>query len=157
MMISGHSFFRRVAVPVSGVALLTTLLFAKLMFTTSLMIAGQVIVGSCSLAQADEPSALPPTSIDQIVIRKGLSKRERTQAGVIEDISGQNVVLRRPGNTVEIIKLRDITTLRFQKSAEFDDGLTKLRRSAANQSTDERHPAEAHRPDSKQDRRRHGP
>ena len=127
MMISGHSFFRRDAVPVSGVALLTTLLFAKLMFTTSLMIAAQVIVGSCSLAQADEPSALPPTSIDQIVIRKGLSKRGRTQAGVIEDISGQNVVLRRSGNTVEIIKLRDITTLRFQKSAEFVDGLIKLR------------------------------
>lgn len=80
-----------------------------------------------ALAQTDESSALPLTSIDQIVTHKGVSQRERTLSGVIVDLSGLNVVLRRPGNTVDIIKLRDISSLRFQKSAEFDDGLLKLR------------------------------
>lgn len=111
--------------PVSSRCVMRLLRFLRLfvlLLLPSLWIATHV-----AMAHADETSALPPTSIDQIVTRRGTSQRERTLSGVIEDLSGLNVVLRRPGNTVDIIKLRDISSLRFQKSAEFDDGLLKLR------------------------------
>ncbi len=75
----------------------------------------------------DEASALPFVSSDQIVIRKAGSQRAKTMSGVIEDLSGQTVVLRRAGNTVDVFNLRDVVSLRFQKSPEFDEGLRRIR------------------------------
>jgi len=83
--------------------------------------------GRMAYSQADEPSALPMPSTDQIVVRKDGATRTRTVSGTIEDISGQTIVLRRPGNTIETVKLRDVVTLRFQKSPDYDQGLRKIR------------------------------
>ena len=74
----------------------------------------------------DEPAVLPFISSDQVTIRKAGTHRDNTLSGVIEDMSGQNIVLRRGGNTVDILKLREVVSVRFQKSPEFNDGLRKL-------------------------------
>ncbi len=82
-----------------------------------------------SLAAAqppDDPSVLPVTSSDQVTIRKAGTHRDKTLSGVIEDISSQNIVLRRGGNTVDILKLREVVSVRFHKSPEFNDGLRKI-------------------------------
>lgn len=78
-------------------------------------------------AQDDEDSALPLTLTDQVVVRKEGASRTRTYSGVIEDLSGQNVVFRRNGNTVDVFRLKEVVTIRFSKSAEFDQGLRKIR------------------------------
>ena len=75
----------------------------------------------------DEETALPLTSTDQVVIRKAGSGRTTTIPGVIEDMAGQTIVLRRSGNTIDVFSWREIASVRFQKSAEFEDGLRKLR------------------------------
>ncbi len=75
---------------------------------------------------SDEPSVLPSLPTDQVTIRKAGTHRDRTLSGVIEDMSGQIIVLRRDGNTAEVLKLRDVVSVQFHKSAEFDDGLRKL-------------------------------
>ena len=83
--------------------------------------------GQVANSQSDDSSALPMPSTDQIVVRKDGATRTRTVSGTIEDISGQTIVLRRPGNTVDVVKLRDVVTLRFQKSAGYDEGLRRIR------------------------------
>ena len=86
-----------------------------------------VLCRSPVFAQTEEPSLLPFTSSDQVVVRMEGSPRTRTISGVIEDMTGQNIVFRRNGNTIDVFKLSDVVSLRFQKSTEFDDGLRKLR------------------------------
>lgn len=81
------------------------------------------------LACAQEPpSILPFTSTDQIVIRDGNAERSRTIPGVIEDLSGPSLVLRRGGNTVEVFKLREIESVHFTRSTAFDEGLRQMQR-----------------------------
>lgn len=72
-------------------------------------------------------SAASVVSTDEIVLRKKGSTRTRVMTGVIEDISGQTIVFRRPGNTIDVFSLREVVSIRFHKSAELDDGLAKLR------------------------------
>ena len=96
--------------------LLLILIPLQLLFPASLAIA----------LPLDEPSVLPFTSSDQVTIRKAGTHRDKTLSGVIEDISSQNIVLRRGGNTVDILKLREVVSVRFHKSPEFNDGLRKL-------------------------------
>jgi tetratricopeptide (TPR) repeat protein len=81
---------------------------------------------AATCVQADEPSALPVVPTDEVVVRKEGSRRTQTVRGVIEDMSGQSIVLRRPGSTIDVFRLREVVSVRFQKSAEFDDGLRKL-------------------------------
>ena len=84
----------------------------------------------CALSAASpaqEPSSiLPFTTTDHVVIRDGNSERSRTVPGVIEDLSGNSLVFRRGGNTVEVLKLRDIEFIRFSRSAAFDEGLRRM-------------------------------
>ncbi len=85
--------------------------------------------GAPNAVQTQTPNETPAQSListDQIVIRKDGSSRTRVMSGVIEDIAGQTIVLRRSGNTIDVFSLREVVSVRFQKSAEFDDGLTKL-------------------------------
>jgi len=82
-------------------------------------------VSSGCFAQ-DTPLILPFTTTDQIVIRDGDSQRTKSIPGVIEDLAGQSVVLRRGGNAVEVYKLRDIESLQFGKTAAFDEGLRHI-------------------------------
>lgn len=74
----------------------------------------------------DTTSILPFTTTDQIIIRDGDSQRSKIIPGVIEDLAGQSVVLRRGGNAVEVFKLRDIESLQFGKTPAFDEGLRHI-------------------------------
>ena len=56
----------------------------------------------------------------------GNSQRRKVIAGVIEDLAGHSVVLRRGGSTVEVFKLREIESIQFGKSASFDEGLRQM-------------------------------
>lgn len=94
----------------------------------SLCLAVSLLTDATSYAgPADESSDLPFTSTAQVVVRKEGSLRTRTLSGVIEDMSGQSIILRRGGNTIDVLKLREVVAVRFYKSPEFDDGLRKLR------------------------------
>ena len=86
-------------------------------------------VSSGCLAQ-DTPLILPFTTTDQIVIRDGDSQRTKIIPGVIEDLAGQSVVLRRGGNAVEVFKLREIESLQFGKTAAYDEGLRHIQNRA---------------------------
>jgi tetratricopeptide (TPR) repeat protein len=83
------------------------------------------ISSSMSFAQ-EPPLILPLVTSDQIVIRNGVSQRTLTIPGVIEDVAGQSVVLRRGANAVEVFKLDKIESIQFVKSASYDDGLLRM-------------------------------
>lgn len=76
---------------------------------------------------ADEESLLPFATTDQLIVVSRDTKQTRKVSGVIEDISGQVIVLRRSPADVEVFTLRDVVRIDFRKSAEFDDGLRHLR------------------------------
>ena len=97
----------------------------RLHSTASGCIAAMFILSSVSSAQ-EPPLILPFTTTDQIVMRAGDSQRKKIIPGVIEDLAGHSVVLRRGGNAVEVFKLRDIESIRFGKSASFDEGLRQM-------------------------------
>ncbi|MCA9008796.1 MAG: hypothetical protein KDB01_03570 [Planctomycetaceae bacterium] len=84
-----------------------------------------LILSSHLLAQ-EPPSVLPLATTDRIVIRDGALQRTRAIPGVIEDLAGQSVVLRRGGNAVEVFKLHEIESIQFVKSAAYDEGLRQL-------------------------------
>ena len=69
---------------------------------------------------------LPFATTDQIVIHDGDSQKTRTIPGVVEDLAGHSVVLRRSDNTVEVFNLRDIESIQFGKSSSFEDGLRQM-------------------------------
>ncbi len=98
-------------------AWLTSFVFAAALLVQQAVVAGQ----------QDEGATLPFTTTDQVVIRKDGALRTRTVSGVIEDMSGESIILRRTGNVVDVFRLREVVSVRFQKSAEFDEGLRKLR------------------------------
>jgi len=83
------------------------------------------ILSSVSTAQ-EPPLILPFTTTDQIVMRAGTSQRTKVIPGVIENLAGHSVVLRRGGNAVEVFRLRDIESIQFGKSASFDEGLRQM-------------------------------
>jgi hypothetical protein len=89
------------------------------------LLAAMLILSSVSSAQ-EPPLILPFTTTDQIVIRDGNSQRKKVIPGVIEDLAGHSVVLRRGGSTVEVFKLREIESIQFGKSASFDEGLRQM-------------------------------
>lgn len=96
--------------------------YCKLAFALTV---SMVILSSMLFAQ--EPSLiLPLTTTDQIVIRNDVSQRTLTIPGVIEDLAGQSVVLRRSGNAVEVFRLSQIESIQFVKSASYDDGLRRM-------------------------------
>jgi len=88
-------------------------------------IAAMFILSSVSTAQ-EPPLILPFTTTDQIVMRAGTSQRTKVIPGVIENLAGHSVVLRRGGNAVEVFRLRDIESIQFGKSASFDEGLRQM-------------------------------
>ena len=75
---------------------------------------------------ADEASRLPLVTDDRVVVRSEGGYREKTISCVIEDIAGQNIIVRRSGSTVNVIRLQDVVSVQFRKSEEFNDGLKKL-------------------------------
>ena len=89
------------------------------------MLAAMLILSSVSSAQ-ETPLVLPFTTTDRIVMRDGNAQRTKVIPGVIEDLAGHSVVLRRGGSTVEVFKLREIESIQFGKSASFDEGLRHM-------------------------------
>lgn len=85
----------------------------------------------CSKASADnladEESLLPFATTDQLIVVSRDTKQTRKVSGVIEDISGQVIVLRRNPADVDVFTLRDVVRIEFRRSTEFDDGLRHLR------------------------------
>lgn len=84
-----------------------------------------IMLSRSSVAQ-ETPLLLPFTTTDQIVVRDGDSQRTKIIPGVIEDLAGHSLILRRGGNAVEVFKLRDIEAIQFGKSVSFDEGLRHM-------------------------------
>jgi len=76
---------------------------------------------------ADETSRLPLVTDDRVVVRSEGGNRTKTISCVIEDIAGQNIVVRRSGSTVNVIRLQEVVSVQFRKSEDFNEGLKKLR------------------------------
>lgn len=85
-----------------------------------------VIMLSRSSVAQETPLVLPFTTTDQIVVRDGDSQRTKIIPGVIEDLAGHSLILRRGGNAVEVFKLRDIEAIQFGKAVSFDEGLRHM-------------------------------
>lgn len=84
---------------------------------------------TAALAQpTPDRSLLPFTTTDAIVRRNLITGQLVRTTGVIEDLTGDVVQLRRSGARVERIRLRDITELQFRRSPEYEDGLSQLQR-----------------------------
>jgi hypothetical protein len=69
---------------------------------------------------------LPIPAVDHILFRAATPQRGRSASGIIQQLSGQTVVLRREADKVEVYSLRDVEEIRFRKSAEYESGLKRL-------------------------------
>jgi len=83
------------------------------------------IVGAAPFCDEAE-SQLPIPAADQILFRAATPQRGRSASGIIQQLSGQTVVLRREADKVEVYSLRDVEEIRFRKSAEYEGGLKRL-------------------------------
>ena len=79
-----------------------------------------------SAAQDEVVSALPVVTVDQLELKKKGLGRSKKLAGVIEDLAAESVVFRRNSGTPEVIPLKEIAAIRFQKSPEYESGLKHL-------------------------------
>jgi hypothetical protein len=76
----------------------------------------------------DDPLLLPFSTSDAVIVLDAETGRRQALTGVIEDLVGDRVLLRRGGaGRVDTIRLREIETLQFLKSPLFDDGLKLMR------------------------------
>ena len=74
-----------------------------------------------------DASLLPFVTTDAVLQRNALSGQITKLTGVIEDLSGDVVQLRRGGGgRVERYRLRDVTEIQFIKSPDFDRGLVHM-------------------------------
>lgn len=89
-----------------------------------------ILLGSQVLVPPDEDvSLLPFVATDTILRREGITGQTQKLTGVIEDLTGDLVQLRRSGGgRVERIRLRDVISLQFLKSADYENGLRQLAR-----------------------------
>jgi len=82
--------------------------------------------GAAAADACDEEVVQEVVSADQIVAKRQNGELPRVISGVIEDLSGQTLVLRRGPGEVEVFSLRDVSRVEFHKSPEFDEGSRKL-------------------------------
>lgn len=148
MLCVNHNFIRRNASEMSGMALATGLSSPncstqrlhkhnrRLAPFRSLCLLIAILATYSFVPAQDTPSILPFTTTDHVVIRDGDSQRTKIIPGVIEDLAGQSVVLRRGGNAVEVFKLREIESLQFGKTAAFDEGLRHIQNQQWTQAID---------------------
>jgi tetratricopeptide (TPR) repeat protein len=93
------------------------------------MTAGQFVRaanGNAAAVSDEVESQLPIPAADQIIFRAATPQRGRSASGIIQQLSGQTVVLRREADKVEVYSLRDVEEIRFRKSAEYEGGLKRL-------------------------------
>lgn len=77
--------------------------------------------------QKEDVSLLPFVTTDVVIRRNRVTGQETRLAGVIEDLTGDVVQLRRSGaGRLDRLRLREVAELQFLKTAEFDDGLRAL-------------------------------
>ena len=74
------------------------------------------------------PSLLPFVTSDAVLQRQPLTGQTIRLTGVIENLSGDVVELRRSGSRVERLRLQHVTQIQFTKSPDFDRGLVHLQR-----------------------------
>jgi tetratricopeptide (TPR) repeat protein len=75
-------------------------------------------------AQQQDPLLLPFTTSDVVVTLNPETGQFKALTGVIQDLIGGRVILRRGGaGRIDTIRLRNVHELRFGKSNLFDDGL----------------------------------
>ncbi|MFN8707617.1 MAG: hypothetical protein ACK50J_13120, partial [Planctomyces sp.] len=93
-------------------------------FFVALLIAGLIDLPAC---RAEEPSVLPFVTTDVVVKRNAVTGQTIRVAGVIEELRGELVELRRAGgNRTDRIPLREISELIFHKSEQHNQGLLLL-------------------------------
>lgn len=98
----------------------------------AILAAGAILTGSFSARTAiaqppQDASLLPFVTTDVVIRRNSVTGQETRLAGVIEDLTGDVVQLRRSGaGRVERLRLRDVAELQFRKSGEYDGGLRAL-------------------------------
>lgn len=93
-------------------------------FFIALLIAGLIDLPSCP---AEEPSVLPFVTTDVVVKRNAVTGQTIRVTGVIEELRGELVELRRAGgNRTDRIPLREINELMFHKSVQHNQGLLLL-------------------------------
>ena len=74
-----------------------------------------------------DASLLPFVATDTVLRREGVTGQTQKLTGVIEDLTGDAIQLRRSGGgRVERIRLRDAISLQFLKSADYENGLKQL-------------------------------
>lgn len=97
----------------------------RLVLLTGILISSSPLFAGTAI---DEESLLPFPATDQLIVAPRAGKPGRTITGVVEDISGQTIVLRRSASDVEVFMLRDVVRVDFHKSTEFDEGLRQLQK-----------------------------
>lgn len=78
------------------------------------------------MAQDDTAPEPPAVSVDQVELRPVGLRRAKVLSGVIEDVVAESVVIRRTAGAPDIVPLRDVATLRFQKPVDYEAGLKHL-------------------------------
>ncbi|MCA9035220.1 MAG: hypothetical protein KDA91_08825 [Planctomycetaceae bacterium] len=79
-------------------------------------------------AQTRDRSLLPFVTTDHVIIREAIGGKETRLTGVIEDLRGDVVQLRRGSGEPMRIHLREVIELQFQKSADFNRGLLHMQK-----------------------------
>jgi tetratricopeptide (TPR) repeat protein len=78
------------------------------------------------MAQDDTAPEPPAVSVDQVELRPVGLRRAKVLSGVIEDVIAESVVIRRTAGAPDVVPLRDVATLRFQKPVDYEAGLKLL-------------------------------
>lgn len=73
-----------------------------------------------------QETVLPFGSTDSVTVQRDADRAEQ-MGGRIEDISGETLTLRRNGRgDIKVLRMSDVTTLKFSKSEIFERGLQQL-------------------------------
>ncbi len=78
------------------------------------------------MAQDDTAPEPPAVSVDQVELRPVGLRRAKVLSGVIEDVIAESAVIRRTAGAPDVVPLRDVATLRFQKPVDYEAGLKLL-------------------------------
>ncbi len=78
------------------------------------------------MAQEDTTPEPPAVSVDQVELRPVGLRRAKVLSGVIEDVVAESVLIRRTAGAPDVVPLRDVATLRFQKPVDYEAGLKHL-------------------------------
>ncbi len=113
-----HSKFRR---PLPGCRL-------SLKIPIAWLVALLAMSGSAQSQTKSEPTLLPFVTTDSVLRKDHVTGRIQRTAGVIENLTGNIIEIRRGGRQVERISLDDVTELQFLRSLAYEEGLASLQK-----------------------------